>query len=147
MAPTLDPRGPTAIILRALEEAGPMSAQELHATYLPHLRRDQVSSALVRLNREPSGPRSAPKRVFICRWERDKGVDGTRFYPRAIYAKGDEPDAPKPPPLTQTQYNQRRHERKMLKRKTPVSVFDLARVVRIRKTTKPANKPTIRKSA
>jgi hypothetical protein len=80
-------------ILTLLAEVGPMSRAEICA----HLGRDKdaIASVVSRLARP--WPR-APKRIHIRAYVYDQ--EGERRYPRAVYAIGDRPDAPRPRPDT-----------------------------------------------
>jgi hypothetical protein len=62
-----------------------------------------------------------PRDLRVCDYVREE-IEG-HLYPRARYARGPGPNAPRPPPLTNTEYN-RRHRRNKAGRVN--SVFGLA---------------------
>ncbi len=98
-------------ITRLLAEHGPMTARDL-------AREMNVG---VENARAKLGAAKALGQVYIASWRRDS--DGGRLYPRAVWAAGDKPDAPRPGPLTRRQYWERQKQR-LQNRLT--SVFDLA---------------------
>jgi hypothetical protein len=74
------------------------------------------------------------KRLYIAYWERE--APGEKTHWRPVYALGDKPDAPKPPPMSRTEEVDR-YRKKVLTKKlkpyprtvapaTPNSVFDIA---------------------
>lgn len=81
----------TELILRTLEEQGPMTRAELCAAL--GYGHDYVSAVLTRLNRNH---KTVSKRIHIASYAYD--ADGKRRYPRAVYAIGNAPDKRKPKP-------------------------------------------------
>lgn len=81
----------TDLILRKLEEEGPMTRAEIcQATGLGH---DYTSAIISRLARPTA---TLPKRIYVASYVFD--AEGKRRYPRAVYAIGDKRDARKPKP-------------------------------------------------
>ena len=76
-------------VLAMLAEFGPMTRAEI----CKHLGRDkdEIAAVVSRLHRRT--PR-AGKRVYIQSYAYDQ--EGERYYPRAVYALGDKPDARRP---------------------------------------------------
>lgn len=91
----------TALMLQALEEVGPMTLSEL----CDHIGRDrdQVGSVVSRLQRASV---KTPRRIHITGYTND--TEGKRTYPRAIYALGDLPNAPRKSGRAQRQAIRRR---------------------------------------
>lgn len=106
-------------VLVTLEACGPLTSAEVAEFFPGSLHRD-VAAAL-------SSMRTAVrKRVYISGWTRD--VDGTKAQSRAIYALGDQPDAPRPPNQPNKVVVARyRAKRARGKPRAPRSVFELAR--------------------
>ena len=81
----------TQAVLEMLTQFGPMTRSEI----CKHLERekDEIAAVVSRLHKR--SPR-AGKRVHIESYVYD--MEGERFYPRAVYAIGDKPDAKRPKP-------------------------------------------------
>lgn len=81
-----------AAIIAALDECGPMTRAELSA----HLGKDRtlVSAVVTRMARPTKD--GQPKRLHVTNFVYDH--EGSRRYPRAVYALGSYPDARKPKP-------------------------------------------------
>ena len=103
--------GGKTIVTNAIKEMGPMTAEEFaqeREIPLNHARA-YISYCKVR------------KLVYVLKYKRESEV-GNVAYPRAVYALGDKPDAPKPErwPL---QVTNKRHRDK--KRKRVTSIFTM----------------------
>lgn len=96
----------TLRILDALEHLGPMSRSEMSKHM--NLPRQDCAAIFTRLSR-PSLRPVGPKRIYIQSWRFDE--EGERRYPRAVYAIGDLPDAPKP--AVSTKANSRRYRKNL----------------------------------
>lgn len=107
----------TREVLRMLEEDGPMTRAEI----CKQLGRDKDDIAAVVTRLHKRSP-EAGKRVYIKDYVYD--MEGERYYPRALYALGDKPDAKKPK-ADQLEVKRRYRERHKL-RYTANSVFNLA---------------------
>lgn len=103
-------------VLAMLAEFGPMTRAEI----CKHMGRqkDEIAAVISRLHKR--SPR-AGKRIYIQSYAYDQ--EGERYYPRAVYALGDKPDAkrPKSDPL---EIKRRYWARSQLKLKAN-SVFNL----------------------
>lgn len=77
------------LILSQLKELGPMTSFEIAQSL--GMTKTEISGVLSRLWRV--GPKT-PKRVYKQSYVHD--AESSRRYPRAVYALGDSPDAPKP---------------------------------------------------
>lgn len=106
----------TDLILRKLEEEGPMTRAELCASL--GMGHDYVSAVLTRLSR---ASKTLPKRVHIVGYAED--AVGKRRYPRAVYAIGDGQDKKRPRPDKKAV--RRRYEENKRKLITGASVFNL----------------------
>jgi hypothetical protein len=102
--------------LAAIHEFGELTAQEL-ADYLDIGRYD----AHAVLNRMAKRTKAGVKRLHIVRWIEEH--EGARRYPRAVFAIGDKPDAPKP--RSNPAEVKRRYEQRRRLRNTTNSVFNL----------------------
>ena len=107
----------TREVLRMLEEEGPMTRAEI----CKQLKRDKDDIAAVVTRLHKRSP-DAGKRVYVKEYVYD--MEGERYYPRAVYALGDKPDAKKPI-ADQLAVKRRYWERRKL-RFTANSVFNLA---------------------
>lgn len=112
----------TAQILAALEECGPMSRIEL----CQHLgmSRQMLAALCNRLVRETP---KRPQRVHIAYYVDE--AEGSRRYPRAVYALGPGANAAKPRPNVAE--NKRRYNQRVRMRNVANSVFNLARPRRL----------------
>ena len=116
-------------IRHVLKEFGPMTSSEVHAV-LRGTRFCDVSSILSRMRK------LAVKQVYILKWTYESDAGGRR-YPRAVYALGKRPCAPKPAPMPEIQRNRerrararvRRQEAKTMITRVPNSVFALSQVI------------------
>lgn len=106
----------TQEVLRMLEEDGPMTRAEI----CKQLGREKVAIAAVVTRLHKRSPEFG-KRVYIKEYVYD--MDGERYYPRALYALGDKPDAKKPK-ADQLEVKRRYRERHKL-RYGANSVFNL----------------------
>lgn len=104
-------------ILRALDEAGPMTRSEI-CEYLGFDKND-ISRVVTRLNRRTP---QAGKRIYVKGYTYDH--EGEKRYPRAIYALGDRQNAPKPKPADKAAMGRERRARRRTLRATN-SVFNL----------------------
>lgn len=84
-------QGLPAAILSMMEEVGELTAMEAAEAF--GVTRHTAHSAMHRLNTPTAG---GLQRAYIKRWVYEH--IGSRRYPRASYAAGDKPDAPKPKP-------------------------------------------------
>lgn len=100
--------------LAAIEHCGPLSAREIAAEI----------GAPMHLVRAYCGAHKSLGHCHIAAWRRDD--DGGVLYPRALYAFGPGSDAPKPAPLSRTEYNRRHRQRKA---RAVASVFALGQCV------------------
>lgn len=106
-------------VLVTLEACGPLTSAEVAEFFPASLHRD-VAAALSSMRT------AARKRVHISGWTHD--VDGQTTHPRAIYALGDLPDAPRPPKQPHKEIRARyRAKLARGKARAPRSVFELAR--------------------
>ena len=122
----------TQEVLRMLEEDGPMTRAEI-CRQLGRAK-DDIAAVVTRLHKRSP---EAGKRVYIKEYVYD--MEGERYYPRALYALGDKPDAKKPK-ADQLEVKRRYRERHKL-RFTANSVFNLALTRRqIEERTKRKNK-------
>lgn len=124
----LKPGSVPSLVLQALSDIGPLMAVDI-VDYIqdivPSVTRSHVATAIVTLRYRKSG-----KMVYVKKWLRCEEGTSRRLYPRPVYALGDKPDAPKPRPLSDSEY-QRRYKAKRARgaySRTPNSVFDLVRV-------------------
>jgi len=113
----------TNLILKTLEDFGPMTAKELSVeTKVPI---NNVSMVLTRCRRNNTRKRSKQaKRVYIHTWAREPIVSGIKLRenPRMVFALGNKPDAKKPPPKNDTQ---RSHERRVKQLGRVNSIFSI----------------------
>ncbi len=105
----------SSAIIKALIEHGPMTASEICEAVGKD--RDSSRSAISRLLRPQ---KVIPKRLHILHYIHE--AEGERVYPRAVYALGDMPDAPKPKRKTHTELQRAWRERRAAR---ITSVFDL----------------------
>lgn len=105
-------------IKMALEQYGPQSRAELEQS--AGIPKELIAAVLSRMNK--SLPR-AGKQIHICSYVYD--AEGSRRYPRAVYALGDGVDVkkPKPSPLE----NRRRYESKKNGMYRMNSVFNMGK--------------------
>ena len=108
-------------ILDLLEHVGPMTRSEIEQNL--GIGKNTAGSVISRLNR---ASKQLPKRVYIKAYVYDH--EGTRRYPRAVYALGDRADAARPKP--QGKENRRRYAEKLKSVYRTNSVFNLGRSVR-----------------
>lgn len=108
----------TLSVLTALKLYGSQSRAELEVS--ADIDKRHISAILSRLNKRT--PR-AGKQIHVVRYVYD--AEGSRRYPRAVYALGDGIDAPKPKPNDLE--NRRRYDAKRKNRYTKNSVFNLAK--------------------
>lgn len=102
-----------------LEACGPLTSAEV-AEFFPGSPHRDVASVLSSMRT------AARKRVYISGWTHD--ATGQTTHPRAIYALGDQPDAPRPPKQPHKQVRARyRAKLARAKPRAPRSVFELAR--------------------
>jgi hypothetical protein len=107
-------------ILEALEELGPMTRAELEHIVREEVKSKCISPIISRLHKDT--PRMG-KQISIVGYVYD--AEGGRRYPRAIYALGAQPDAPKPKPSHKE--NRRRYDAKKKAMFSKNSVFNLAK--------------------
>lgn len=104
-----------ARILMALEEHGPMTRAEVGKAL--GVGRTAVSAVITRM-RMPT--KTLPKRIYIMSYVYE--ADGLRYYPRAVYAVGDQRDARKPKASRKTV--RRRYDERVRMRMTGNSIFN-----------------------
>lgn len=117
-------------VVALLREHGPMTRFKLDGL-LPGVEKRVIARTVATLARPVSRRGNAvPKRVYIRHWERDDELGDSRRYLRPVYAAGNRPDAPRPPPLTQNEYGSRRWAKHIAPKRAakalPNSVFALA---------------------
>ena len=122
----LKPGSVPSQILALLREHGPMTRLAL-SDLLPGVSRCTLTKDIgyLRTAKTKYGGRK-PKRVFIIRWDVDDALGESMVYPRPVYALGNRPDAPKPPPKTQAERRLAVIAKKRIGRGVPNSVFALA---------------------
>lgn len=98
-----------------LEHCGPLTMQEV-AQFFPDHHYTEVAAMITGMRAKVT------KRIYIKEWTRE-GIG--RRYLRAIYALGDRPDARKPPPMTNAQWQRESRARRALP-KAANSVFSWA---------------------
>ena len=99
------------MIINVLQDHGPLTMREIAAELQIDIDRVRCFIGSIRQKKDV---------IYIHSWRRD--TDGGRLYPRALWAVGNLPDAPKPKKLGHLEYNRRARER----RKTLVaSVFHI----------------------
>lgn len=116
---------PRLQVLQVLQEFGPMTAADIHAFHLPEMQDTLIRVCLANLK----GAGGHKQVIRISAWVRDYGPDGQRFYLRAVYSVGTAPDAKRPKPLTNTEYNRRYRAKAKTIAARPCSVFDLPRAM------------------
>jgi hypothetical protein len=113
----------TNLVLKALEDFGPMTAKELSAeTNVPI---NNVSMVLTRCRKNNTRKRSKQaKRVHIHTWVHEPIISGVkvRENPRMVFALGNKPDAKKPPPKSDAQ---RSHKRRVSQLGRANSIFSI----------------------
>lgn len=118
----MDYKPNVANVLALLKEHGPMTGAELASFFMPHLKRN-VSRVVSDIR-----ARAGEKKIYIKEWVH-KSELSEKFYPRAVYALGNKPDAPKPRRLTGAQvterYRQRMRTIRTAHKRVPTSVFNL----------------------
>jgi hypothetical protein len=105
-------------IRMALEQYGPQSRAELEQS--AGIRKDLISAIVSRMNKNL--PRIG-KQIYVCRYIYD--AEGSRRYPRAVYALGGGNDVPKP--KASPKENKRRYDAKRLGWFRMNSVFNLGK--------------------
>lgn len=102
------PPGPLVLgVLRVLKQHGELSRLEI--SHLLGVSRFTASAVISRMAKPQ---KTLPKRVFIRDWVYDADINvPTRVYPRAVYALGDYPDVPKPPPSSGAENSRRWRDR------------------------------------
>lgn len=112
-----------ARIISALEIYGPMTRSEI----CQHLELDRMncSSVITRLARPNA---KGVKRIHVSGYTHDS--ESLRYYPRAIYAAGDKPDAKKMNRQENKREVRRRTNRNLVFRNTANFVFNLAKTRR-----------------
>lgn len=113
----------TNLVLKALEDLGPMTAKELSVeTKVPI---NNVSMVLTRCRKNNTRKRSKQaKRVYIHTWVHEPIISGVkvRENPRMVFALGNKPDAKKPPPKSDAQ---RSHKRRVSQLGRINSIFSI----------------------
>ena len=107
-------------ILEALTDLGPMTRTELERIVHEEVKSKCISPIISRLHK--TTPRMG-KQIYIQGYVYD--AEGGRRYPRAIYALGALPDAPKP--KASHKENRRRYDAKKKAMFSKNSVFHLAK--------------------
>lgn len=105
-------------ILNSLAEFGPMTMIEVRE--IVAMNKNSVAATLSSLHR--NRPRSG-KRVYVKAYVFD--AEGSRSYPRAVYALGNLPDATKP--KSDEKATKRKYEERKKLKYTMNSVFNLAK--------------------
>ena len=93
-------------ILRVLEESGPMTRKDIEIE--TKIDKSLVSPVISRLNKQQ---KTRPKRIYIREYVYESEDGRGLFYPRAVYAVGDLPDARKPKPMSTATRNRRYRDR------------------------------------
>ncbi len=91
-------RATHAAVLEVLASVGPLTSREVSEFFAGSTHQD-VSAILSSLRT------AARRRVHIGAWTRDNGHGKCALRP--VYALGDEPDAPRPPKLTNAEVTRR----------------------------------------
>lgn len=107
----------TIQIEKLFEEHGEMTRHEVCDAM--GIDRMYISAILSRMCKPG---KTLPKRLHVVRYVYDQ--EGERRYPRAVYALGDKPDAPRPKPNVKEV--RKRYRSNLRKRMTTNSVFNLA---------------------
>lgn len=105
-------------IYKLLKEFGPMTRAEIDTAMKEE--KAYVSPAISRLHKTLP---TFGKRIYIVGYVYDN--EGSRRYPRARYAVGDQPDAPKP--KSDKVANKRRYEQSRLTKFRNNNVFNLGK--------------------
>jgi len=117
----MKPGSTASKILNLLAEVGPMTRIEIEKTLGSNPNDTATCLGYLRSRRTGYGG-SKPRQVRISGWERDDQGGSSRLYPRPVYALGSNPDAPKPPPVTQHDRNVKRWAASRLAERTVARV-------------------------
>lgn len=112
--------------------------QEPHTTAeLAEAAGCSIHFATAVLDRMHKPTKILPQRIYVKQWVRFTNADGTRTRPKAVWAWGAEPDAPRPKPLPALWVNRASRKRRREARQQRIaarsfkvaSVFDLGKLV------------------